>query len=201
MTAFHTAGAAGILEAEFREIELAFANAMHQLDTRNRGRGAPEAFEAEHRVRSRFDVAMVLLDQVVQLLRGPDIRAFRQKTIGRHLTHRAVRGSIAIERDGLRRLPLMPDGRAEKGFGRGHFAPRPEHEVPRLASPIHRPVQVDPLAANLQVGLVDTPRVTRRCSKAVPAFDELGCITPHSAQDRRVSQRQSPFSHHLDQIA
>jgi hypothetical protein len=67
---------------------------------------------------------MVLLDQVVKILRGPDIRAFRQKTIDLHLTRRAVRGSIAIERDGLRGLPLMPDGHAEKGFGRGHVALR-----------------------------------------------------------------------------
>ena len=89
----------------------------------------------------------------------------------------------------------------KKLFGRGHVAPRPEHEVHRLASPIHRPVQVDPPAANLQIGLVDTPRATRRRSKTVPAFDEFGRITPHPAQDCRVSERQIPFGHHLEQIA
>jgi hypothetical protein len=51
---------------------------------------------------------MVLLDQVVQVLRGPDLCVLRQQTIGLHLAYGPVRGSIAIERDGLRRLALMP---------------------------------------------------------------------------------------------
>jgi hypothetical protein len=53
---------------------------------------------------------MVLFDQVVQVLRGSDLRVFRQKTIGLHLSHRAVRGCIAIERDALRRLALIKAG-------------------------------------------------------------------------------------------
>ena len=51
---------------------------------------------------------MVLLDQVVQVLRGPDLCVLRQQAIGLHLAYGPVRGSIAIERDGLRRLALMP---------------------------------------------------------------------------------------------
>jgi hypothetical protein len=35
-------------------------------------RGTPEPFEAEHYVRSVLDVSMILLDQVVQVLRGPN---------------------------------------------------------------------------------------------------------------------------------
>jgi hypothetical protein len=34
---------------------------MHQLDAGNRGRGAPELFEAEHHVRSGLDVSMILV--------------------------------------------------------------------------------------------------------------------------------------------
>jgi hypothetical protein len=48
----------------------------------------------------------------------------------------AVPGCIVIERDGLRRLFLTQDRRAEKSFGRVHVVPRHEHEVQRLASPI-----------------------------------------------------------------
>lgn len=131
--------------------------------------------------------------QVVQILRGPDLRVFRQQTIGLHLAHRAVRGSIAIERVGLRRLALIPDGLAGKGFGRDHIALCPEREVHRLASSIHRLVQVDTPATNFQVSLVDTPRATRRCSKAVPAFGEPGRITPHAAQARRIEAATNPI--------
>ena len=53
------------------------ANAVHQLDAGNRGRGAQEPFEAdragimtiEYLVRYGLDVSMVLFDQIVQILR------------------------------------------------------------------------------------------------------------------------------------
>lgn len=98
---------------------------MHQLDACNRGRGAPEPFEAEHHVRSGLDVAMVLLDQVVEIFRRSDLRVLRQQSIGLHLAHCAVRGSIAIERNDLRGLALMFDGLAEKGPW-----PRPRRALP-----------------------------------------------------------------------
>ncbi len=57
----------GILEAELREIELALANAMHQLNAGQSDRGVPEALEAEHDIGPRLDVAMILFDQVVDI--------------------------------------------------------------------------------------------------------------------------------------
>jgi hypothetical protein len=50
---------------------------MHQFDACNRGFGISEPFEAEHHVRSGLDVSMVLLNQIVQIRRGPDLRALR----------------------------------------------------------------------------------------------------------------------------
>jgi len=46
----------GIFEPGDGEVELPLANAVHQLDTGTRGRGAPEPFEVEHHVRSGPDV-------------------------------------------------------------------------------------------------------------------------------------------------
>jgi hypothetical protein len=99
---------------------------------------------------------MVLLDQIVQVLRGPDIRVLRQQAIGLHLAHRAVRGGIPIERGRLWRLALMFDCLAEKGFGRGHVVLRSEHELYRLAGSIYRTIQINPCSRNLQVGFVKT---------------------------------------------
>ncbi|KKB62005.1 hypothetical protein WM40_19705 [Robbsia andropogonis] len=90
-----------MLETEFSQIELALANAMHQFDARDRCRGICEPFEAKHRVRSRFDVSMALLNQIVQILRGLDLRVFGQRVIDLHFPHRAVRGSVTVERDSL----------------------------------------------------------------------------------------------------
>jgi hypothetical protein len=36
----------------------------------------------------------VLLDQIVRLLRGPDLRALRQQAIGLHFTHSPMRSSV-----------------------------------------------------------------------------------------------------------
>ena len=80
----------------------------------------------------------------------------------------------------------MFDGLAEKGFRRSHIALRPEHEVHCLAGPIYRPVQIDPLATNLQIGLVNTPRLSRRCCETVPALDEFRRKALYPTHDRGV---------------
>lgn len=193
-------GRTGIFEAELREAELALANAMHQLNACKGDRSVPEPVEAEHDVGPQLDVTMVLPDQVVEIFRGSDFRVLRQHTVALHLPHSTVRGSIAIERDGLRWLALMFDCLAEKGFGRLHVTFRPEQEVDRLARPIHRPIKVDPFAADFQASFIDAPRRSRRRAETVPALDELRCVTPHPAQDRRVGQQQATPGHHLDKI-
>jgi hypothetical protein len=43
------------------EIELAFANPMHQFDAGEGDGGATEPLESEHRVHPRFDVAVILV--------------------------------------------------------------------------------------------------------------------------------------------
>ena len=86
------------------EIELPLANAMHQLDARNRRRGASEPLETKHDLRPGFDVAMVLLDQVVRVLRRSNLGVRRQQAAHLHFTHGAVRGRIAVESDGFRWL-------------------------------------------------------------------------------------------------
>jgi hypothetical protein len=72
---------------------------------------------------------MILFDHVIQILRGAHMRLLRQQSVSDQLAHGPVRGGIPIERDRL------------------HC----------LTGPIYRPVETDPLATNLQTGLVDTP--------------------------------------------
>jgi hypothetical protein len=49
-------GRSGIFDAQPCEVELIFANAMHQLDARYRNGRIPEAFEAEHCIDPGLDV-------------------------------------------------------------------------------------------------------------------------------------------------
>jgi hypothetical protein len=101
-TASQTAGAAVFLETQFRKVDLFFADAVRQLDAGNDDCREAEPFKAEHDVRPRLDVAIVLLDHVVQIRRGLDICVLGQEAAGLHLTYRAVQGLIAIECDGAR---------------------------------------------------------------------------------------------------
>jgi hypothetical protein len=57
------------------EIDLAFANATHQFDAGESNSGAAEPLEPEHHVHSRFDVAVILLNQVTQVFRGSQFRS------------------------------------------------------------------------------------------------------------------------------
>jgi len=54
-------GRSGVFEVQPGEIELAFANAVHQFDAVEGNRRVLEPLEPEHHVHPRFDVAMILV--------------------------------------------------------------------------------------------------------------------------------------------
>ena len=62
------------LNAQPSECELAFADAMHHFDASNRDRRIPELLEAKHRTDALLHAAVVLLDQIVQVLRRAQLR-------------------------------------------------------------------------------------------------------------------------------
>ena len=64
----------GVFEVERREIELPLANAMHQLDARNRGRGASKPLETKHDLRPGLCVAVADAD-------GPGLSAFAREDL------------------------------------------------------------------------------------------------------------------------
>lgn len=108
-----------------------------------------EVLEAEHRPSSGLDAAMVLLDEVVQKLRRPPFRVFKQRTASAHRADGTMRSRIAIEGDRARRAALAPECLLEERFGCGHIALSAEPIVDGLASLIHGAIKIDPLAAYL----------------------------------------------------
>jgi hypothetical protein len=60
---------------------------------------------------------MVLLDQIVQVLRRPQLRLGGQQAIGFQLTHRAVRRGIAVQSDRPGSIVLAFDRLAKKRLG------------------------------------------------------------------------------------
>src|SRR5471030_3181154 len=108
---------------------------------------------------------MILFDHVVQILRGAHLRSLRQQTVSFHLPHGAVRGGIPIERDRLRWLALMFDCLAKKGLAAvtSRFALSMKPTV--WPARFYRPVEIDPLATDLQIGLVNTTRLSPGVAK------------------------------------
>ena len=95
----------------------------------------------------------------------------------------------------------MPDCLLEERLGRGYIARPAEPEVDRLSTLVYRSIEVGPVAAHLDIGLIDPPGATSRPAKTIPAFDELRCVPLHPTQDGGMSKVQSALRHHLDQIA
>ena len=159
-----------------------------------------EVLESEHGPGSGLDAAMILLDEVVQILRGAQLCAFRQQAVGSHLVYCSMGCCIAVESNRVRRVAFMHNRLLEEGLRCGHIPSSAESEVNGLPSLVHGPVEIGPLTAYLDVGLIDSPRTTSGSAKTVPPLDELWCIPPDPAQDRRMRKMQPAFGHHLDQI-
>jgi hypothetical protein len=143
---------------------------------------------------------MVLLDQVVQVLRGSKLRVARQQIIVLDLVHRTMRGGITVQGNRVRSTALTFDRFLEQGLGCRHVSPGAAPEIDGLACSIYRPVQITPLASDCHTSLVDPPELARKDGKAIPALDELGSIPLYPLQNRRVGERQAPLGHHLEQV-
>jgi hypothetical protein len=107
---------------------------------------------------------------------------------------------IAVQGDRVRRPTFVPDRFPEERFGCGYIPSAAEPEIDGLTSLVHRSVEIHPLAAYLDVGLIDSPRATSGPAKAIPPVDELWGVPPDPPHDGRVGKMQSAFHHHLDQI-
>ena len=127
----------------------------------------------KHGARSAFDPAMILFDQAVQILGGSQLRLLGQQSALSHLTHCSMRCGIAVEGDRVRWSTLMPHCLLEEGLCCGYISRLAEPEVNSMPSLVHRSIQVGPLPAYLDIGLVHSPGAAPGLAKAVPALDEL----------------------------
>src|SRR5205814_4853172 len=66
---------------------------------------------------------------------------------------------------------------------------------------VHRPVQVDPSSANLNVSFVHPPGAADSTSVALPALLEFRQVALDPTQDGRVSERNASIRHHDHQIS
>jgi hypothetical protein len=76
-----------------------------------------------------------------------------------------------------------------------------EEEIQRVAGRIQGAIQVHPLPADLDVGLVNAPGIIGSFQIRPASFIYFWGIRLHPAIDGRVHDRQSPFGHHFFYIS
>jgi hypothetical protein len=96
-----------------------------------------ELLEPQHRSDTLLDAAMVLLNQIIEIFRRPQLGLRRQRTIGLQLVHCSVRRGVAVQCDRLWLTLLTLDRFAEEGLGGSDIAPGAQPEVDCLTRPVH----------------------------------------------------------------
>ena len=112
------------LETQSAEIELILLHPTQELNSGDRDRGVSKSFEIEHWTEPQFDASVILLDHVVQVFGGEQLRVIRERSIGFHFTHSAVRRSATVQRDRPWRASLRLDGLAEECLCSSDVPPR-----------------------------------------------------------------------------
>ena len=83
--------------------ELSFANPMDQLDSPDGGRRFLELLESQHRPGPRLDVAVILLNDIVEILRRADLDGPELSMLAAKLAHGPMGGLVPVKGDGARR--------------------------------------------------------------------------------------------------
>lgn len=132
---------------------------MHELDAGEHAVGGAERFEVEHRLGYPLDGAMVLFDDVVEVLdlAHHDLHV----AAGVDRIDRRLVGPALVHRD-LVRIAVRSYGPVEEALRCGYIALGCEQEVDGFALLVDGAVQVFPDALDLDVHLIHSPAATDR---------------------------------------
>ena len=174
---------------------------MDQLDSPDGARGVLELLESQHRPEARLDVAVILLNDIVEILTRADRDGPQLSILGPKLANGPMGGLVSVESDRPGHASLSLEGLTEKGFGGGHIALGAQAKVDRLTAGIHGAIEVHPAATNLDVRLIHAPRAADRACEAIPALLELRRLMLHPAQDGARCEGDTAFGHHRDEVS
>jgi len=122
-----------VFEVERTERELPFVNTTKQFHSGDRNCRAGEVLEPKHRARSLLDAAMILFNQIIQILRRAQSRASWKQTVDFQFAHRAMRSGVAVQSKGLRRSTLMSNCFLKESLSCCHVPSFTEPKVNGLA--------------------------------------------------------------------
>jgi hypothetical protein len=178
----------------FDVAEFALADHVRDLDAGEQNSGAAKGLEAEHWPCDAFDGAVVLFDDVVEVLRLAHLDG--QTAIGLDAHDGGSVGCALVDRD-LVGHAVQVDGAFEERPGRGVISFGAQQEVDSVAVAVDRAVQVLPLAADLHVGLVHPPASTHRTLAPAERSSQHRQHFHRPAMQRGVIDEDPALGHHL----
>src|SRR4051812_4353746 len=137
---------------------LSLGQHRHGLDPGQGSPCGPEARKAEHRPGQALDAAGIPLDQGVEPAAAAVPGEAPQLALPLHLAQRAGIALELVGHDSAWIAGVVPaKGAAEEALGRLLVPLGAEPEVDRLAGAVDGTVEITPLAADPDIGLVDVP--------------------------------------------
>ena len=167
---------------------------MHGLDAADQDPRAAKALESEYGPRDAFAGAMVLLDELVQLLRLAHPN--EQAAVGLHADYRGRVGAALVDGDLLRHV-VPTDGAFEECSGCGVIVLGTQQKINGGTVLVYGALKGSPLACDLDVvssihQLFPTERLRRR-----PTAASTGSILMNQRCSDRVIDQDPALGHHL----
>lgn len=172
---------------------------MGDLNASNSGRRRMKCLEAHHWFCETFDEAVILFKDIVEIFDLPDFNdpsrsGEFQDRIDSLQTSQI--GSALVDDNPLGNA-VGCDGHPEKLAGCGQIPTFRQHEIKGLAIAVNRPIQVDPLATNLELGLVNTPGAGRMSFAHLCLCGNLRRVANNPSVQSRVINDYAAFSQKL----
>ena len=149
---------------------LPFTYHMNQFNTGQNCLCPTERLKSQHQPYSSFDIPVILLNQIVQVLALPDGHPFFFWFVGVECGQGRRVGATFID-SGHLGFAMMTNGLAKETQGCGGVPPGGQQEVDGLTCTIYRAVQIFPLTFDFDVGFLcrrnalssnGTRRITQR---------------------------------------
>ena len=198
--AFLANGIAGQIERP----PLAFSQSAPHLKPLDRCIGCFHRLEPAHRFDQLLQLAVIRLDDVVEILDLSVFDVLRALAFLFQFTDRlgVASGFVGVDYSGLLPVFAALHSLAQKAFSRFRIARGRQVKVDGIAEFIDRSIQIRPLAPHPDIGLVNPPAIGLRPSP-LPAHPALhyGSVLLHPAVNRRMINPNSALSHHSFKVA
>ena len=148
-----------------REVEnasLPLAQSTHDLKALDCRVVGFQRFETTHKPDQLFQLAVIGLDFIVQILELAMLGVRRAFALRFQLRNNSAIGRSLVGINGMGLFPVFhpSQGFAQEPLGRLGIAGRGEIEIDGAAELVHGPVEIGPFSSDLDVRLINTPTAT-----------------------------------------